>query len=140
MTAAGGKPGQNIQVVRTMLGQQAGLKPGQTTLLISQPTLQQTGANLVSTAQIIHNTAAIQGKAGAKNKTAPVYARIITPPAGIRLATVSAAAGQSNQNVSMIQTVNKLISTGNVSIATSHPGDDDHVIVTSTNETKEGKS
>lgn len=139
MTAAGGKPGQNIQVVRTMLSQQAGLKPGQATLLISQPTLQQTGANLVSSGQIIQNTATIQGKAGSKNK-APVYARIITPPAGIRLATVGASTGQSNQTVSMIQTVNKLISAGNVSIATAHPGDDDHVIVTSTNETKEGKS
>ncbi|XP_071126150.1 nuclear factor related to kappa-B-binding protein-like isoform X1 [Mytilus edulis] len=140
MTAAGAKPGQNIQVVRTMLGQQAGLKPGQATLLISQPNLQQSGANIVSTGQIVHNTAAVQGKAGAKNKTTPVYARIITPPAGMRLATVGAAAGQSNQNVGMIQTVNKLISTGNVSIATTHPGDGDHVIVSKTSDNKEGNS
>ncbi|XP_063413509.1 nuclear factor related to kappa-B-binding protein-like isoform X3 [Mytilus trossulus] len=140
MTAAGAKPGQNIQVVRTMLGQQAGLKPGQATLLISQPNLQQSGANLVSTGQIVHNTATVQGKAGAKNKTTPVYARIITPPAGMRLATVGAAAGQSNQNVGMIQTVNKLISTGNVSIATTHPGDGDHVIVSKTSDNKEGNS
>ncbi|XP_052077690.1 nuclear factor related to kappa-B-binding protein-like isoform X2 [Mytilus californianus] len=140
MTAAGAKPGQNIQVVRTMLGQQAGLKPGQATLLISQPNLQQSGANIVSTGQIVHNTASVQGKAGAKNKTTPVYARIITPPAGMRLATVGAAAGQSNQNVGMIQTVNKFISTGNVSIATTHPGDGDHVIASTTSDNKEGNS
>lgn len=138
MTAAGGKPGQNIQVVRTMLGQQAaGLKPGQATLLISQPTLQQTGTNIASTGQIVQTTVAAQGKANSKNK-APVYARIITPPAGMRLATVGAATGQSNPNIGMIQTVNKLISAGNVSIATTHPGD--HVIATTINNSKETNS
>ncbi|KAJ8298010.1 hypothetical protein KUTeg_024541 [Tegillarca granosa] len=113
VSGGAGKPGQNIQVVRTVLGQQAGLKPGQATILISQPPLQQTTASMMSTGQVIQNIPKTHGKGSQKTKQ-PVYARIITPPPGMKLATVGAAAGQALQaapNVNVLQTaVNKLIS------------------------------
>ena len=37
----GGKPGGNIQVVKTMLSQASGGKPGQTTIVLAQPGGQQ---------------------------------------------------------------------------------------------------
>lgn len=116
VSGGAGKPGQNIQVVRTVLGQQAGLKPGQATILISQPPLQQTTASMMSTGQVIQNIPKTKGSQKTKQ---PVYARIITPPPGMKLATVGAAAGQAIQaapNINVLQTaVNKLISVPTIS-------------------------
>ncbi|KAL5011494.1 hypothetical protein ScPMuIL_010045 [Solemya velum] len=122
VSSAGGKPGQNIQVVRTVLSQHAGLKPGQATILISQPTLQHAGATVLPSGQIIQNPTKMQGKANQKGKAQPVYARIITPPPGMKLATVQGSGvsvgGQTvtlpgqptpTQSVSVIQTVGKLL-------------------------------
>ncbi|KAL8581008.1 hypothetical protein ACOMHN_048042 [Nucella lapillus] len=118
--AAGVKASQqNIQVVRTVLSQQ-GLKPGQATILISQPALQQAAAaasgSVISSAQVIHtagaNPAAGVGKStvrgSPKCKAQPVYARIITPPPGMKLTTVGPGQVQGG-NVNMLQTVGKLL-------------------------------
>ncbi|XP_060084113.1 nuclear factor related to kappa-B-binding protein-like isoform X2 [Ylistrum balloti] len=110
MSGASPKQGQNIQVVRTVLGQQAGLKPGQATILISQPQIpenQATQATVLPSGQIIPNPAKTQGKSSQKGKsqTGAVYARIIAPPPGLKLA---GGQGISNQGVGMLQTVNKL--------------------------------
>ena len=115
MLLSGGnaKSGQNIQVVRTMLGQQSAGKPGQATILISQSGLPENA--VLSAGQIIQNSAKTNSK-GAKNtqKTkgqaaAPgtVYARIIAPPPGMKLASGQTVQGQ---NVGMYQTVNKILS------------------------------
>ena len=121
VSQAGGKGGQqNIQVVRTVLSQQ-GLKPGQATILISQPALQQAaaaGATVISSAQVIHTpanapTAGIKAsgaRASPKGKAPPVYARIITPPAGMKLTTVGPKQVQgAGGNVNVLQTVSKLL-------------------------------
>ncbi|KAK7097674.1 hypothetical protein V1264_004618 [Littorina saxatilis] len=112
-----GKGGQqNIQVVRTVLSQQ-GLKPGQATILISQPALQQAAAasgSVISSAQVIHTAGAspggpgkVTGRGSPKGKAQPVYARIITPPPGMKLTTVGP--GQVQGPGGMLQTVGKLL-------------------------------
>nr|XP_048774007.1 nuclear factor related to kappa-B-binding protein-like isoform X2 [Ostrea edulis]XP_056012397.1 nuclear factor related to kappa-B-binding protein-like isoform X2 [Ostrea edulis] len=116
VSGAGGKPGQNIQVVRTVLGQQANLKPGQATILISQPTLQ-SNANVIHTGQLIQSSA--KSKAG-PGKTPPVYARIITPPPGQKSAP-GTNSPQPPGAVSVLQTVNKFISVANASATTVSP-------------------
>lgn len=110
MSGANPKQGQNIQVVRTVLGQQAGLKPGQATILISQPQMsdnQATQATVLPSGQIIPNPTKAQTKASQKGKgqTGAVYARIIAPPTGLKLA---GGQGIPAQGVGMLQTVNKL--------------------------------
>ncbi|XP_067662843.1 nuclear factor related to kappa-B-binding protein-like [Haliotis asinina] len=111
-----GKGGQNIQVVRTVLSQQAGLKPGQATILISQPTLQQNPATMMSTSQVIHTTKSVRGSP--KGKPQPVYARIITPPPGMKLTNVPQGTSVGASGVSVIQTVGKLVNS--VTTATAH--------------------
>ncbi|GAB1608858.1 nuclear factor related to kappa-B-binding protein-like [Argonauta hians] len=97
-----GKPTQNIQVVRTVLSQPSSVKAGQTTILISQPALQQSGTPVLSSAQLLQ-TAKVQGKFAGKGKPPPVYARIITPSAGMKLATVAPGQALPTQGVSVIQ-------------------------------------
>ena len=105
-------------MVRTVLSQQAGLKPGQATILISQPTLQQAGAVLPQ-GQVIQG-ARSQGKP-AQGKQ-PMYARIITPPSNLNvklaglpaqgniIQTVSAGQTGTLQNeAAVLQTVNKIL-------------------------------
>ena len=116
VSGTGGKPGQNIQVVRTVLGQQANLKPGQATILISQPTLQ-SNANVIHTGQLIQSSA--KGKAGS-GKAPPVYARIITPPPGQKPGA-GTNSPQPPAAVSVLQTVNKLISVANAAATSVSP-------------------
>ncbi|XP_061165469.1 nuclear factor related to kappa-B-binding protein-like [Saccostrea echinata] len=116
VSGGGGKPGQNIQVVRTVLGQQANLKPGQATILISQPTLQ-SNANVIHTGQLLQSSAKAKAAPG---KTPPVYARIITPPPGQKSAPGSNSP-QPQAAVSVLQTVNKLISVANAAGAPVSP-------------------
>ncbi|XP_064607968.1 nuclear factor related to kappa-B-binding protein-like isoform X2 [Liolophura sinensis] len=122
VSAPGGKPGQNIQLVKTVLSQHAGLKPGQATILISQPNIPQSATSTVSSNTHLLQAATKVTKASPKGKPQPVYARIITPPPGMRLANVSAS-GQtmSAPGVSVIQTMGKL-PTGAVVTATAQPG------------------
>lgn len=115
VSQAGGKGSQqNIQVVRTVLSQQ-GLKPGQATILISQPALQQAAAasgSVISSAQVIHTAGAspggskTSGRGSPKGKAQPVYARIIPPP-GVKLPPGQMQARGGNVNV--LQTVGKLL-------------------------------
>lgn len=116
VSGTGGKPGQNIQVVRTVLGQQANLKPGQATILISQPTLQ-SNANVIHAGQLIQSSA--KGKAGS-GKAPPVYARIITPPPNQKPG-VGTNSPQPPAAVSVLQTVNKLISVANAAATPVSP-------------------
>lgn len=117
VSQASGKGGQqNIQVVRTVLSQQGGLKPGQATILISQPALQQAAAagTVLSSAQVIHasggvSSAKTTGRGSPKGKTQPVYARIITPPAGMKLTTVNPNQVTASSNVNVLQTVGKIL-------------------------------
>lgn len=119
VSQAGGKGNQqNIQVVRTVLSQQ-GLKPGQATILISQPALQQAAAasgSVISSAQVIHTAGAspggtkTSGRGSPKGKAQPVYARIIQPPPGVKLTTVGPSQVQAmGGNVNVLQTVGKLL-------------------------------
>lgn len=116
VSGTGGKPGQNIQVVRTVLGQQANLKPGQATILISQPTLQ-SNANVIHAGQLIQSSA--KGKAGS-GKAPPVYARIITPPPNQKQGA-GTNSPQPPAAVSVLQTVNKLISVANAAATPVSP-------------------
>ena len=110
MSSNSGKPTQNIQVVRTVLSQPSNVKPGQTTILISQPTLQQSGTTVLPSAQLLQ-TAKMQTKLAGKGKPPPVYARILTPTAGMKLATVASGQALTAQGVSVIQAAaNKLTS------------------------------
>lgn len=115
VSGTGGKPGQNIQVVRTVLGQQANLKPGQATILISQPTLQ-SNANVIHAGQLIQSSA--KGKAGS-GKAPPVYARIIPPPN--QKPGTGTNSPQPQAAVSVLQTVNKLISVANAAATPVSP-------------------
>ncbi|XP_076467906.1 uncharacterized protein LOC143298812 isoform X2 [Babylonia areolata] len=162
VSQAGGKGGQqNIQVVRTVLSPQ-GLKPGQATILISQPALQQAAAaatgSVISSAQVIHTAGAsapgvgkASGRGSPKGKAQPVYARIITPPPGMKLTTVGPNQVQATGgNVNMLQTVGKLLaglptaataaSTGGatVTIPTSSPSP--AVVVATAQNTASGQS
>ncbi|KAK3099190.1 hypothetical protein FSP39_000785 [Pinctada imbricata] len=109
LVSSAGKPGQNIQVVRTVLGQQAGIKPGQATILISQPALQ-SNASVLHTGQVLQNTTKVHTKGVQQNKTQPVFARIINPPPTQKLTSVSAASASGQKlPAQVLQTVNKLI-------------------------------
>lgn len=103
-------------MVRTVLGQQANLKPGQATILISQPTLQ-SNANVIHAGQLIQSSA--KGKAGS-GKAPPVYARIITPPPNQKPG-VGTNSPQPPATVSVLQTVNKLISVANAAATPVSP-------------------
>ncbi|XP_060602201.1 uncharacterized protein LOC132755348 isoform X1 [Ruditapes philippinarum] len=72
--AVGTPQSPNLQMVRTVLSQQAGLKAGQATILISQPALQQ--GQVLPPGHIVQNTRP-QGKTPQQGK--PVFARIINP-------------------------------------------------------------
>uniref|UniRef100_A0A2C9K0B7 DEUBAD domain-containing protein n=1 Tax=Biomphalaria glabrata TaxID=6526 RepID=A0A2C9K0B7_BIOGL len=102
--APGVKGGQNLQMVRTVLSQ-SNLKPGQATILISQPALPQgvvTSATGLTAGQVVQQSSKTSGRGSPKGK--PVYARIITPPPGMKLPNL----GQvpvSGGNVNMLQTV-----------------------------------
>lgn len=129
VSQAGGKGGQqNIQVVRTVLSQQGALKPGQATILISQPALQQAGAggNILSSAQVLQaaggaSASKTTGRGSPKGKAQPVYARIITPPPGMKLTTVGPNQVGASGNVNMLQTVGKLLA-GLPTTVTTSPG------------------
>ncbi|GFR66708.1 nuclear factor related to kappa-B-binding protein [Elysia marginata] len=133
--AAGGKGAQNLQVMRTVLSQPGNLKPGQATIFISQPTLPQvavSSAQGLTAAQMLQAGAKTSGRGSPKGKGQPVYARIITPPPGMKLSSVAqvpipgggggvvtnAAAGTAsagNSNINVIQTVGgklTLVTTG----------------------------
>ncbi|KAK3610163.1 hypothetical protein CHS0354_039947 [Potamilus streckersoni] len=115
VSSTGGKPSHNVQVVRTVLSHQTGIRPGQpATILISQPALQQSGATVLSSAQMLQNAGAkVQGKVTPRGKPQPVYARIITPPPGInvKLTNVASTVPQTlpSQSVALLQTVNKIL-------------------------------
>ncbi|GFO47485.1 nuclear factor related to kappa-b-binding protein [Plakobranchus ocellatus] len=123
---AGGKGAQNLQVMRTVLSQPGSLKPGQATILISQPTLPQVPVSStqgLTAAQVLHTGGKTSGRGSPKGKGQPVYARIITPPPGMKLSSVAqvpisgsgggvagnaavvAAAGTAPNNINVIQTV-----------------------------------
>lgn len=132
--AGGGKGAQNLQVMRTVLSQPGNLKPGQATIFISQPTLPQvavTSTQGLTAAQVLQAGSKTSGRGSPKGKGQPVYARIITPPPGMKLSNVSqvpipgggggvvantaASTGASNSNINVIQTVGgklTLVSTG----------------------------
>ncbi|KAH9523125.1 hypothetical protein Btru_065882 [Bulinus truncatus] len=101
---AGVKGGQNLQMVRTVLSQ-SNLKPGQATILISQPALPQgvvTSATGLTAGQVVQASSKTSGRGSPKGK--PVYARIITPPPGMKLPNISQVP-VSGGNVNMLQTV-----------------------------------
>ena len=93
ITSQAGRAGQNIQVVKTVLSQANPGKPAQTTFVLAQP-----GGQPVP-------SVTADPKGGATVKTGkpagPVYARIITPPPGVRLAAVRP--GQAVHGVSVLQ-------------------------------------
>lgn len=86
-------------MVRTVLSQQAGLKPGQTTILISQPALQQ--GQMLTPGQLVQNTRA-QGKTTQQGK--PVFARIINPAANLNVKLAGNVQGFPGQGP-LIQTI-----------------------------------
>ena len=112
MAAPGGKP-QNIQLVKTMLSQPGG-KPGQTTILLAQPGGQPATMLASSTDSLTQAIRTVNvSQANAKNKGAPVYARIITPRPCMRLAAVRPGQLQQcqvnqAQNISVLQAINRL--------------------------------
>ncbi len=95
VTHAGGKPSQSTLVLSQPRGSQAGIttlnaaqpggKPSQSTLVLAQPRGSQAGITTVTAAQLSQGLKTVQT---GKTKGGPVYARIITPPPGIRLAAV----------------------------------------------------
>lgn len=98
VTSAGSTPGSpSLQIVRNVLSQQAGLKPGQaTTIFISGQ-----GGQVLPSGQIIQGARVAQGKTTAQGKQ-PMFARLITPSGNIKLGgTVQAVASQGQ----IIQTV-----------------------------------
>ena len=125
ISTQGGKPGQNIQLVKTVISQPGG-KPGQTTILFAQPSAQ-SGTAIVSSAGQLSQAAlkaVTQTTSTVRTKGGPVYARIITPPPGIRLAAVRPGQvmtpGQVSgmQGVSVIQGLNRLPTEGQVAVQT----------------------
>ncbi|KAK6173405.1 hypothetical protein SNE40_016863 [Patella caerulea] len=104
-----GKGGQNLQVVRTVLSSQGQIRPGQATILISQPTLQQPGSNVLQAGQIMQANTKTPGRGSPKGKAQPVYARIITPPPGITLKAMAQGQTGTPLGVSMIQTMGKIM-------------------------------
>ena len=129
VTSQGGWPaaGGQLQMLRTVLTQ-AGSKPGQTTILLAQPS-GQCGSSLVTSTGQLLQAATVKTVPQSGLKNAPLYARIITPPPGVRLvgmrANQGAVVGQvtSLQNVGMVRAIGK--ATEPVSLATSN------VVVTS---------
>ncbi len=121
----GGAP-PNIQLVRTVLSQPGGA--GQTVVATGGKQQQSTivlapqgGATTVAVSEgvaniqgvrTVHSTAAAALKAG---KSGPVYARIITPPPGIRLATVRPGQPITGQVAQMAQVA------GGVSVIQAQP-------------------
>ncbi len=122
----GGAP-PNIQLVRTVLSQPAatgqtvvttGGKQQQSTIVLAP----QGGATTVAVSEgvaniqgvrTVHSTAAAALKAGKSG--GPVYARIITPPPGIRLATVRPGQPIAGQVTQMAQVA------GGVSVIQAQP-------------------
>lgn len=102
VSSAGATPGSpSLQIVRNVLSQQAGLKPGQATILISQQALQQ-GGQVLPSGQILQTARVAQGKTPAQGKQ-PMFARLITPSGNIKLGgTVQAVPSQGG---TIIQTV-----------------------------------
>lgn len=121
--STGNPPAPNLQMVRTVLSQQAGLKPGQATILISQPALQQ-GQVLPPGAQLVQ-TVRTQGKTTQQGK--PVFARIINPAGNLnvklagnvqgvpgqgQLIHTLGSPGQTISESALRQTLSKLVSSG----------------------------
>ncbi|XP_013413602.1 nuclear factor related to kappa-B-binding protein-like [Lingula anatina] len=111
IVSQGGKP-QNIQVLRTVLTQ-AGGKPGQTTFVITQAGLQQSQGGSTSQEGTQEETRGVTKTTTASVKvskpgSAPVYARIITPPPGVRLTAVTQSQATPTQTASVIQTSGKI--------------------------------
>lgn len=109
VSSTGGKPGQNIQVVRTLLSQQAGMKPGQATILISNPALQQSqGGSMLSPAQFIQSaTTKVTTKGTGKGKAQAVFARIITPPPSMKMGNLPPGHQMHNAGQGVVHLVNK---------------------------------
>ena len=115
MTSQPGWPaaaGRQLQMLRTVMTQ-AGGKPGQTTILLAQPSGQPGSSLVTSTGQILQ-TASMKGIPQGGVKNAPMYARIITPPPGVRL--VGVRGGQDavirqvvqQQNMGVVRAVGKV--------------------------------
>ena len=104
ITTGGIKGLQNIQLVKTVISQPGG-KPGQTTILLAQPSSQ-------AAVSVTTDTKVTQ--AGVKAKTPPVYARIITPPPGVRLAAVRPGQVLAGIQVAPVQGLNIAASQANV--------------------------
>ncbi|KAL4230801.1 hypothetical protein ACF0H5_011175 [Mactra antiquata] len=80
-SATGTPQSPSLQMVRTVLSQQAGLKPGQATILISQPALQQ--GQVLPPGHLVQNVRT-QGKVTQQGKQ-PVFARIINPASNLNV-------------------------------------------------------
>ncbi|RUS69819.1 hypothetical protein EGW08_022415 [Elysia chlorotica] len=110
--------------MRTVLSQPGNLKAGQATILISQPNLPQVAVSStqgLTAAQVLQTGSKTSGRGSPKGKGQPVYARIITPPPGMKLSNVAqvpisgggaavaansaAGAGVTNSNINVIQTI-----------------------------------
>lgn len=87
-------------MVRTVLSQQAGLKPGQATILISQPALQQ--GQVLPPGHLVQNVRT-QGKVAQQGKQ-PVFARIINPASNLNVKLAGGVQSFPAQG-SLIQTV-----------------------------------
>lgn len=90
--SAGTPHSPSLQMVRTVLSQQAGLKAGQATILISQPALQQ--GQVLPQGQIVQHSRS-QGKTTAQGK--PVFARIINPSSNLNVKLAGGMQGFSSQ-------------------------------------------
>ncbi|XP_052281775.1 nuclear factor related to kappa-B-binding protein-like isoform X2 [Dreissena polymorpha] len=115
----------SLQMVRTVLSQQAGLKPGQATILISQQALQQ-GGQVLPSGQILQ-TARASGNPAQQGKQ-PMFARLITPQGNIKgqLIQTIGAGGQTisvHNESALRQTLSKLVSSAS-------PGGQTSVILT----------
>lgn len=133
-TSGGTAPGSpSLQIVRNVLSQQAGLKPGQATILISQQALQQ-GGQVLPSGQILQSTRVAQGKTTTQGKQS-MFARLITPTGNLKLGTgvqaipsqgpVIHTVGPSGQTISvqsdsaLRQTLSKLVTGVNPGSAAS---------------------
>ena len=87
ISGPGGRNLQNLQLVKTVLSGAGGGKPGQTTtILLAQPPNSAGGVVGTQRPQITR-IAGIGGKP--QSASAPIYARIISPPSGaVRLAAL----------------------------------------------------
>lgn len=144
--SAGTPQSPSLQMVRTVLSQQAGLKAGQATILISQPALQQ--GQVLPQGQFVQNTRS-QGKATQQGK--PVFARIINPASNLNVKLAGGVQGFSSQgplihtvgptgqtisvqsDAALRQTLSKLVTRTN-------PGSPANVILTSVGASATGSS